>query len=171
MPFNRNVRQSGSGPSQRLLAIAAICSPASAAPSPPRRTSNSPSSRGQPAQQRPGPAAFLWARDNTPVNALFALDADYISLPGEDAQTFRATAQRSALPDYSKDGGEASITPSLATLWQQGVTAQTNLSPNPTPGRDARLLPLGVTWLALRSTAVTTHPCPYDNGTVRRSVS
>jgi hypothetical protein len=111
--------------------------------------------------------AFLWARDNTPVNALFALDADYISLPGEDAQTFRATAQRSALPDYSKDGGEASITPSLATLWQQGVTAQTNLSTEPDARRDARLLPLGVTWLALRSTAVTTHPCPYDNGTVK----
>jgi hypothetical protein len=118
-------------------------------------------------RNNPWSRAFLWARDNTPVNALFALDADYISIPGEDAQSFRATAQRSALPDYSKDGGEASITPSLAALWQQGVNAQTNLSIEPDAARDARLLPLGVTWMTLRSTAVTAHPCPYDNGTVK----
>ena len=115
----------------------------------------------------PWSRAFVWARDNTPVNALFALDANYISIPGEDAQTFRATAQRSALPDFSKDGGEASIMPSLATLWQQGVTAQTSLSTETDAARNARLLPLGVTWIVLRSTAVTAHPCPYDNGTVK----
>jgi len=118
-------------------------------------------------RNNPWSRAFLWARDNTPVNALFALDADYISIPGEDAQSFRATAQRSALPDFSKDGGEASITPSLATRWQQGVTAQTNLSTEPDAARDARLLPLGITWMLLRSTGVTAHPCPYDNGTVK----
>jgi hypothetical protein len=115
----------------------------------------------------PWSRAFLWARDNTPGNALFALDADYISLPGEDAQSFRATAQRSVLPDYSKDGGEASITPSLAMLWQQGVTAQAGLSTEPDAARDARLLPFGVTWMLLRSAALTAHPCPYDNGTVK----
>jgi hypothetical protein len=46
--------------------------------------------------------AFQWVRTNTPKDALFALDPDYISLPGEDAQTFRAIAERSALADYSK---------------------------------------------------------------------
>jgi hypothetical protein len=115
----------------------------------------------------PWSRAFLWTRDNTPVNALFALDANYISLPGEDAQSFRATSLRSVLPDYSKDGGEASITPSLAALWQQGVTAQTGLSTETDAARDARLLPLGVTWMLLRSAAVTEHACPYDNGTVK----
>jgi len=111
--------------------------------------------------------AFLWASDNTPSGALFALDADYITTPGEDAQTFRATALRSALPDFSKDGGEASITPSLAQLWQQGVAAQTRLSSLPDSQRHARLHPLGVTWMVLHSSAVTLHPCPYDNGTVK----
>jgi len=115
----------------------------------------------------PWSRAFLWARDNTPVNALFALDADYISLPSEDAQSFRATALRSVLPDFSKDGGEASITPSLAALWQQGVAAQAGLSTEPDAARDSRLLSLGVTWMLLRSSAVTTHACPYDNGTVK----
>ena len=115
----------------------------------------------------PWSGAFLWARSHTQRNALFAIDADYITTPGEDAQAFRATAQRSILPDFSKDGGEASITPSLAQLWQQGVAAQTRLSSLPDSQRHARLHPLGVTWMVLHSSAVTLHPCPYDNGTVK----
>jgi len=111
--------------------------------------------------------AFLWIRDNTPKKALFALDADYITQPGEDAQTFRATAQRSALPDFSKDGGEASITPGLAQLWLQGVATQTNLSLLDDTTRDTRLKPLGVTWMVLKSKAPTRHTCPYRNTTVK----
>jgi len=120
---------------------------------------------------RPNPnpwtQAFLWSRDHTPRNALFAIDADYITTPGEDAQTFRATAQRSILPDHSKDGGEAAITPSLANAWFLGATAQTNLSALDEPTRDARLLPLGVNWLVLHTSAPTHHPCPYANSVVK----
>jgi membrane protein implicated in regulation of membrane protease activity len=121
------------------------------------------------AQQNPNPwvRAFLWARDNTPPNALFALDTKYVNEAGEDAQTFRPIALRSAVPDFSKDGGEAAITPSLAELWQQGANAQINLSTEPDALRDARLLPLGVTWMVLHSAALTAHPCPYDNGTLK----
>jgi hypothetical protein len=72
--------------------------------------------------------AFSWIRQNTPQDSLFALDARYINTEGEDAQTFRAIALRSAIPDFSKDGGEASITPTLALLWQQGARAQKDLS-------------------------------------------
>jgi hypothetical protein len=115
----------------------------------------------------PWTQAFLWVRANTPRDALFALDVRYINEHGEDAQTFRATALRSALPDFSKDGGEAAITPSLAAAWQQGAAAQANLSDEPDAIRDARLGPLGVTWMVLHSSAVTRHPCPYDNGTVK----
>ena len=115
----------------------------------------------------PWTEAFLWARANTPRNALFALDARYVNQHGEDAQTFRATALRSALPDFSKDGGEAAITPSLAALWQQGAAAQANLSTEPDSLRDARLRPLGVTWMVLHSTAPTQHPCPYNNSVVK----
>lgn len=111
--------------------------------------------------------AFLWARSHTPRNALFAIDADYITTPGEDAQTFRATAQRSVLPDHSKDGGEAAITPALADAWLLGATTQTNLSSLDDPTRDARLLPLGVTWMVLHDTAPTKHPCPYRNSVVK----
>ena len=53
------------------------------------------------------------------------LDSHYITSPGEDAQSFRAIAERSAMPDYSKDGGEASIMPGLTSAWMSGVVAQT----------------------------------------------
>ena len=117
--------------------------------------------------RNPWSQAFLWARANTPPVALFALDAKYVNEDGEDAQTFRATALRSALPDFSKDGGEAAITPALADQWQQGAAAQTNLSTESDTLRDARLLHLGVNWMVLHSTAPTDHPCPYNNGTVK----
>jgi hypothetical protein len=111
--------------------------------------------------------AFLWCRDNTPVDALFALDAHYITTRGEDAQTFRATAQRSALPDFSKDGGEASITPRLADVWRAGFTAQLDLSSLNERTLRSRLAPFGVTWVVLRSTSPAVLDCPYNNGEIK----
>jgi hypothetical protein len=117
--------------------------------------------------QNPWVQAFLWGRNNTPPEALFALDAKYVNEDGEDAQTFRAWSLRSALPDYSKDGGEASITPALAPAWQQASDAQKNLSTETDAERDTRLLPFHVTWMVLHSSAFTHHLCPYDNSTVK----
>jgi hypothetical protein len=117
--------------------------------------------------RNPWSQAFLWARANTPPDALFALDAKYVNEDGEDAQTFRATALRSALPDFSKDGGEAAITPALAQQWQPAAAAQINLSTESDVIRDPRLLYFGVTWLVLHSTAPTAHTCPYDNGSIK----
>ncbi len=121
------------------------------------------------AQHNPNPwvQAFLWCRDHTPPDALFALDTKYVNEDGEDAQTFRPIALRSAVPDFSKDGGEAAITPSLAAQWQQGANAQTHLSTETDAVRDARLLPLGVTWMVLHAAAPTAHPCPYNNGIIK----
>jgi hypothetical protein len=113
--------------------------------------------------------AFLWIRDHTPKDALFALDADYINAPGEDAQCFRAIARRSALADYSKDGGEASIAPVLTGEWVRDQAAQQALSaPSTTDAqRVASLSPLGVNWLVLQSAAATRLDCPYANSTVK----
>lgn len=113
--------------------------------------------------------AFAWIRENTPKDALFALDADYINAPGEDTQSFRAIAERSALPDYSKDGGEASIAPELTEAWTIGQTAQRGLSaPNETDAqRIAALRPLGVTWIVLESAATTSFDCPYRNAAAK----
>ena len=45
--------------------------------------------------------AFLWVRANTPRDALFALDDNYITMHKEDAHLFRVLAQRNALADVS----------------------------------------------------------------------
>ena len=111
--------------------------------------------------------AFLWARHNTPPDAVFALDAKYVNTDGEDAQTFRAIAERSMVPDFSKDGGEAAITPALADTWQRGAAAQKDLSTLSDTERDARLHPWGVTWMVLHANAPTAHPCPYSNAVVK----
>ena len=111
--------------------------------------------------------AFEWIRVSTPVDALFALDANYVTQPGEDAQTFRAIAERSAVADYSKDGGEASITPTLTALWFTGQVAQTGLNTTTDARRIATLRPLGVSWIVLPSEAVTDFACSYADKVVK----
>lgn len=111
--------------------------------------------------------AFVWISRNTPEDALFAMDAHYISEPGEDAQCFRAIAERSVLPDYSKDGGEVSITPSLTEAWERGEKAETGLSRMTDGERMAALGPLGVTWVVLNRGAGTGFECDYANEAVK----
>jgi hypothetical protein len=111
--------------------------------------------------------AFLWARNNTPVNALFALDAHYVNRDGEDAQTFRATAERDAIPDFSKDGGEAAIAPRLAPVWMAGAFAQQNLDAENDEARDSRLAPFAPDFMILDAETPTAHACPYRNAVVK----
>lgn len=107
--------------------------------------------------------AFEWARDHTPPDALFALDADYTRAPGEDAQLFRAIALRSALPDEAKDGGVASVVPSLAEEWRRASEAQRGLATLPDAERARRLQPFGATWIVLPAESPTAFDCPYRN--------
>ncbi len=112
--------------------------------------------------------AFVWVRGNTPKNALFALDARYITRGrGEDAQCFRAVAERSALADYSKDGGEASITPALTSAWVSGVDTQAGLELESDAERARKLRPLGVAWVVLERVSQTGWDCPYANEQVK----
>ena len=93
--------------------------------------------------------AFLWIRANTPVDAVFALDADYIHAPGEDTQGFRAIAERGSLADASKDGGAATFLPYLAGRWMAEQSAQTGLNTINDGERLRRLTPFHVTWIVL----------------------
>ena len=111
--------------------------------------------------------AFLWIREHAPNDALFALDARYISAAGEDSQNFRAMAERSALPDYSKDGGLAGIAPELARQWSYGESVQTHLDRVSDSSRVEKLAPLAVSWIVLSSGAETDLPCPYKNESVK----
>jgi len=107
--------------------------------------------------------AFVWCREHTSKNDLFALDAHYITIEGEDAQNFRSIALRSSLPDYSKDGGVASVSPSLAADWLVGVAAQSDLNQKSDAERLAQLVPLHVDWIILPKASATSFPCDYRN--------
>jgi hypothetical protein len=111
--------------------------------------------------------AFAWIGGNTPRDAFFAMDAQYITTPGEDAQSFRAIAGRSVLPDFSKDGGVVTNKPELAAEWLQGQEAQASLGTETDARRIAVLRPLGVTWLGLEREAVTGFACAYANEAVK----
>jgi hypothetical protein len=121
---------------------------------------------GRPAPN-PWVQAFLWARDHTSPDALFALDARYVEIPGEDAQSFRAISQRSSLPDFSKDGGIAADLPSLAPAWLAASLADEHLSYATPAQRRARLAPFQPGWLVLNAAAPVDAPCPYNNGAVK----
>jgi hypothetical protein len=107
--------------------------------------------------------AFLWIRAHTPNDAVFALDNDYIESAGEDAQGFRATAERSAVADWYKDGGIAANFPQAAFPWWQGAEATAQLNNATDAERLARLRPLGVGWIVLPATSATRFACPFVN--------
>jgi hypothetical protein len=117
--------------------------------------------------ENPWKQAFVWISRNTPEDALFALDAHYITSPGEDAQGFRAIAERSVLPDYSKDGGVVSTRPEITAEWMTGQTAQTALNIKTDAARIAALRPLGVNWVVLDRSAKTQFRCGYANEAVQ----
>jgi hypothetical protein len=117
--------------------------------------------------RNPWQQAFLWIRANTPQDAIFALDNDYIEWPGEDAQGFRAISERSAVADYFKDGGIAGNFPQAAIPWWQGSQATAHLNGASDEQRLARLRPLGAAWFVLPAQANTGLPCPFTNARVR----
>jgi len=108
-------------------------------------------------------AAFEWVRDNTPQNAVFALDPNYIALPGEDQHGFRAIAERSMLADYYKDSGVVSVFPRLAEEWQREQLAQQGWTGFRLRDfqRLAREYP--VTWVVLQGVAPVGLDCRYRN--------
>jgi hypothetical protein len=111
--------------------------------------------------------AFVWIKTYSPKDAVFALDANYITMAGEDSLNFRGISERSALPDYSKDGGIASIAPDLTAQWIDGQNIQTNLNHESDAQRLARLRASSVDWIVLSRATLTHFDCPYINATVQ----
>lgn len=111
--------------------------------------------------------AFLWIRNNTPVDALFALNPEYMHVPGEDEIGFRALAERSRLADWVKDNGAVSMFPQMAEEWQEQVQAQT-----PWPRFQlADFLRLkrryGVSWVVLQQPGISALDCEFQNTAVK----
>lgn len=113
-------------------------------------------------ETNPWTRAFLWIRLNTPQNAVFAAAPSELTVQDEDAQGFRAIAERSIL-DGVKDEGLASIFPGLAEDWFKYHNAEHGLNRISDTKRFSQLHGYGVTWILLSPEAKTNFPCPYRN--------
>lgn len=109
--------------------------------------------------------AFLWIRDNTPRNAVFAFNPRLVYLAEEDEQGFRAIAERDHLAD-DKDAGIVADLPRLADRWARQRNAQFSVDGMTDAQRVRALMPLGANWLLLSPGSTTQLPCPYRNRVV-----
>jgi hypothetical protein len=110
--------------------------------------------------------AFLWARQNTPEDAVFALDPWYLHVAGEDEIGFRCLAERSRLADAVKDNGVVSMFPPLADEWWSQVQAQTPWSSMQAADFARLKNQYGVGWVVLEK-PVSGIECEYQNAVVR----
>jgi hypothetical protein len=116
--------------------------------------------------------AFDWIRENTPVDALFALDPRHMELPGEDENGFRARAERSMLADLVKDKGAASMFPPLSIKWAEQIADEKNFDRFGKDDFERLRQKYGVTWVveqvgASEGASIGTRAdCPYKNSAV-----
>jgi hypothetical protein len=111
--------------------------------------------------------AFLWVRQNSPVNAVFALDPQYMHIAGEDEIGFRCLAQRSRLADAIKDNGVVSMFPPLAEEWWQQVQAQSSWQEFQLEDFAHLESKYGVGWVIVQQPGISDMDCPYENSAVR----
>jgi hypothetical protein len=116
--------------------------------------------------KNPWVQAFEWARNHTPENAIFALDPDYMKLPGEDEQSFRATARRSSMADSVKDSGAVSMFPDLGDEWWRQMQAQSGWSKFQLQDFHRLQTEYGVNWVVLQQPVHIHLDCPYHNQAV-----
>ncbi len=118
------------------------------------------------AQRNHWAQAFTWVRQNTPADAVFAIDPLYIQIPGEDTVGFRALSQRSRLADAVKDSGAVSMFPPLAEKWFDQYQAQKDWRKFGAPDFVRLKQKYGVTWIVLQNPGVPSLICPYQNSSV-----
>jgi hypothetical protein len=110
--------------------------------------------------------AFLWVRQNTPNDAYFALDPEFLMNSGEDSQGFRAIAQRSRLADYHKDSGAVSMFPPLADEWYTQTQALKNWRQFKASDFAQIRRRYGVSWIVVQNSQAAALHCQYQNRTV-----
>lgn len=110
--------------------------------------------------------AFAWARAETPVDAVFALDPNYMAIRGEDIHGFRALADRSMLADAYKDSGAVTMFPQLLGDWQQQEQMLDGWR-SFGPAEFERLAQISpVSWVVVARRQENGLDCPYSNAEV-----
>lgn len=112
-------------------------------------------------------SAFFWIRTNTPKDAVFALDPNYLELPKEDLHGFRAVAERSMVADNLKDIGVAAMFPKLADEWKQQVDSLRGWQQFHASDFERLHQRYGVTWIVWQGPQPDGFICPFENGVVK----
>jgi Domain of unknown function (DUF6798) len=111
--------------------------------------------------------AFEWVRDNTPADALFAVDPEYMIK--NDQHGFRVIAERSRLADAVKDSGAVTMFPELpaADDWLEQLNSESGWQQF-REGDFRRLeRTYGVSWIVAERTLDLNFRCPFENQTIR----
>ncbi len=114
----------------------------------------------------PWEQAFQWARNNTPEQAVFAIDPNYMGIEGEDSQGFRAIAERSQLADDGKDSGVVEMFPQVGSSWLAQVRAQSGIKQFKRADFERLERDYGVSWVILQQPGNDDLDCPYKNTVV-----
>jgi hypothetical protein len=106
--------------------------------------------------------AMHWIRENTPKDAVFAVDSRYFKDEGIDVHGFRTISERSALADYFKDGGVVAMFPELAVEWKQMSSATNGLNHFRADDFTRLANRYPVTWAVVHGPAPDGMACPYQ---------
>jgi hypothetical protein len=115
------------------------------------------------ASANPWLQAFDWVRQNTPQDAYFALDPQYLAAPGEGFHSFRALAERSQLSDGIKDAAVVTQVPTLASAWQQQQSSQAGWTHLQLADFERVKEKFGVDWVLVAYPAAAGLGCRWHN--------
>lgn len=107
--------------------------------------------------------AFVWAREHTPRDALFATDPYYLRRPGPDSHSLRALAERSMLSEALHDLAPAAMSPELGQRWlteQQALANWGQFTKHDFVGLHRQF---GVTWVVVAQPRLAGLVCPFEN--------
>ena len=110
--------------------------------------------------------AFDWVRQNTPSDAYFALDPEYMAAPGEDYHCFRALAERGMMADNIKDPAVVTQVPELAPRWAREVKARKGWKDFQLADFERLKAEFGVDWVVVSDPAQTGLDCRWHNGSL-----
>jgi hypothetical protein len=116
------------------------------------------------ASANPWMQAFAWIRQNTPNDAYFALNPEYLAAPEEDYHSFRALAERSQLADSIKDTAVVTQIPELAEVWERQNQAQKGWSRFQLDDFERLKAEFGVGWVVVGYPAQVGLDCQWHNG-------
>jgi hypothetical protein len=110
--------------------------------------------------------SFAWIRLNTPVDAYFVMDPNYLAAPGEDYHSFRALAERSQMADAIKDTAVVTQVPELGPDWERQVDAQAGWTHFKLADFERLKSDFGVNWALVSYPAPSGLDCRWHNDTL-----